>query len=210
MPSHQRSRRARSSRRLGNRQPRLARSRPSRSRDHLDRCGAGTLRSTSPTSGGRSSGRLTASSICSMPWVTPFEKTPPGWHASEKCASPRDPTRQLLAPERCAPCGCPPRESVAGWCMAPGVSATSHVIDRCSWPPLASPYDEALREAIGAVLAEVEPTGIVATGTIVRGVAHASSDLDVFVIHEAAYRRRIQRVFRGVPTEIFINPPATV
>jgi uncharacterized protein (TIGR02246 family) len=79
-----------------------------------------------------------------------------------------------------------------------------------NWPPLAPPYDEALRAAVGAVMAEVEPTGIVATGTIVRGVAHASSDLDVFVIHEAPFRRRIQRLFRGVPTEIFINPPTTV
>ena len=59
-------------------------------------------------------------------------------------------------------------------------------------------------------MTEVDPVGIIAAGTIVRGVAHASSDLDVFVIHEAPFRRRIQRLFRGVPTEIFINPAAVV
>lgn len=90
------------------------------------------------------------------------------------------------------------------------MTLTSPPLDRCVWPPLASPYAEALRDAVGLVMAEVDPVGIIAAGTIVRGAAHASSDLDLVVIHEAAFRRRIQRVFGGVPTEIFINPPDTV
>lgn len=87
---------------------------------------------------------------------------------------------------------------------------TTNVLDRCTWPPLASPYAEALREAVTFIVGEVEAVGIVATGTIVRGTPHESSDLDVFVIHDAPYRRRIQKFFHGVPTEIFINPATSV
>jgi predicted nucleotidyltransferase len=67
-----------------------------------------------------------------------------------------------------------------------------------------------LREAVAFILREVDAVGIIATGTIVRGTPHASSDLDVFVIHDAPYRRRVQRFFLGVPTEVFINPPSSV
>jgi uncharacterized protein (TIGR02246 family) len=87
---------------------------------------------------------------------------------------------------------------------------TTSLLDGCTWPPLASPYDEALREAVAFILREVDPVGIIATGTIVRGTPHESSDLDMFVIHDAPHRRRIQRFFHGVPTEIFINPATTV
>lgn len=82
---------------------------------------------------------------------------------------------------------------------------------RCSWPPLAPRYAAALREAVAFALAEVDATGIVATGTIVRGTPHASSDLDLYVVHDAPVRRRVQRYFgRAVPAEVFINPPAAV
>ena len=94
--------------------------------------------------------------------------------------------------------------------MAQSAPATPDRFDRCQWPPLPSPYAEALRDAVGEVMGVVDPVGIVATGTIVRGAPHASSDLDLFVIHEAPFRRRIQRTFRGVPAEIFINPPDMV
>jgi predicted nucleotidyltransferase len=87
---------------------------------------------------------------------------------------------------------------------------TTSVLARCTWPPLPSPYDEALRDAVAFILREVDPVGIIATGTIVRGTPHESSDLDVFVIHGAPHRRRIQRFFHGVPAEIFINPASTV
>jgi hypothetical protein len=80
----------------------------------------------------------------------------------------------------------------------------------CSWPVLTEPFASALRDAVEFILAEVDPIGIVATGTIIRGHAHASSDLDLYVVHLAPFRRRVQRFFAGVPAEIFINPPATI
>lgn len=80
-----------------------------------------------------------------------------------------------------------------------------------SWPSLAPRYATALREAVDFVENEVTATGIVATGTIVRGTPHASSDLDLYVLHDAPLRRRVQRYFgQGVPAEIFINPPTAV
>ena len=53
----------------------------------------------------------------------------------------------------------------------------------CRWPDLPAPYDAALREATADVFEVAEPIGIIATGTIIRGTAHAASDLDVYVIH---------------------------
>jgi predicted nucleotidyltransferase len=87
---------------------------------------------------------------------------------------------------------------------------TAEQLERCQWPPLAPPYADALREAVEFAMNTVDAVGIIATGTIVRGSPHASSDLDVVVIHNATFRQRIQRRFRGVPTEIFINPPAAI
>jgi hypothetical protein len=52
--------------------------------------------------------------------------------------------------------------------------------------------------------------GVIATGTIIRGEADASSDLDIYVIHTAPFRRRVQLFFHGVPAEIFINPPHAI
>lgn len=81
---------------------------------------------------------------------------------------------------------------------------------RCSWPPLSEPFATALRHAVDFIFAELEPVGVVATGTIVRGRPNRSSDLDLCVVHAAAHRRRIQRYFDGVPAEIFVNPPAAI
>jgi predicted nucleotidyltransferase len=87
----------------------------------------------------------------------------------------------------------------------------NELLAQCSWPPLPPRYATALREAVTFALAEVDATGIVATGTIVRGAPHASSDLDLYVVHDAPIRRRVQRYFgEAVPTEVFINPPAAV
>ena len=83
-------------------------------------------------------------------------------------------------------------------------------LENCSWPPLSPPYDAALREAAAFILNETDPLGIIASGTIVRGHPHASSDLDIWVVHHESYRRRVQRRFRGVPAEIFINPPQKI
>jgi hypothetical protein len=87
---------------------------------------------------------------------------------------------------------------------------TDDQLRRCRWPRLASNHDRALRAAVAYVLSETLPLGIIATGTIIRGQAHPASDLDIYVLHDAPYRRRIQRFFEGVPTEIFINPPQAV
>jgi predicted nucleotidyltransferase len=81
---------------------------------------------------------------------------------------------------------------------------------QCTWPNLAEPFASALRDAVDFIFQEFEPVGVIAAGTIVRGTAHPSSDLDLYVVHGAPYRRRVQRFFRGVPTEIFVNPPAAV
>lgn len=89
-------------------------------------------------------------------------------------------------------------------------TVTEDRLAECQWPTLATPYAEALREAVAFAMEAAEPLGIIATGTIVRGTADASSDLDVYVIHDAAHRRRVQHRFSNVPTEIFINPPSAV
>jgi hypothetical protein len=83
-------------------------------------------------------------------------------------------------------------------------------LDACRWPPLPEPYAGALRSAVAFVFAETVPLGIIATGTVIRGEAHPASDIDLYVLHDAPYRRRVQRFFQGVPTEIFINPPHAV
>ena len=75
------------------------------------------------------------------------------------------------------------------------------------WPPLNDPYDRALREAVGDILTWIpDLLGIIASGTIIRGTPHPSSDLDLYVLRRAHRRQRIQRWYHGVPAEIFINP----
>src|SRR5215471_4825490 len=77
----------------------------------------------------------------------------------------------------------------------------------CNFPKLPDKYDGALREAVSFVLERFNPIGIIAAGTIVRGTPDAASDLDVWVIHLAPVRQRLQKFFNGVPAEIFVNPP---
>jgi predicted nucleotidyltransferase len=84
------------------------------------------------------------------------------------------------------------------------------VLALCRWPQLDGVYSTALRSAVEFALAETTPLGIIATGTVIRGHAHPASDIDLYVIHDAPYRRRVQRFFHGVPAEIFINPPHAV
>ncbi len=78
------------------------------------------------------------------------------------------------------------------------------------WPDLAEPYASALRDAVAFVLDRVDPVGIVACGSVIRGTPSPNSDLDIYVVHEADWRQRIQRRFGGVPAEIFINPPTAI
>jgi hypothetical protein len=80
----------------------------------------------------------------------------------------------------------------------------------CRWPELAEPYRTALHEAIAYVFSRVTPLAIFASGTIIRGTPDATSDLDIFVLRDASERFRTQRIFNGVPAEIFVNPPARI
>ncbi|WP_437321278.1 nucleotidyltransferase domain-containing protein [Sorangium sp. So ce385] len=89
--------------------------------------------------------------------------------------------------------------------------AQADALARCLWPELSPRYASALRAAVGFVLERFEPLAIVAAGSIVRGHGDRSSDLDLFVIHGAPYKQRLQRWFgEDVPVEIFVNPPAAV
>ncbi len=96
---------------------------------------------------------------------------------------------------------------------------TADALTGCDWPPLPAPYDAALRAAVAAAFdrfdAERALLGVVATGTVVRAArggppAHAASDLDVYVVHAAPFRQRVQAWHAGVPCETFVNPPWAV
>lgn len=76
-----------------------------------------------------------------------------------------------------------------------------------TWPVLRPPYDDALEQALEYVRDRFTPIGVIAAGTVVRGVPDESSDLDLVVIHTSAYRQRVQRRFSGVPAEIFVQSP---
>jgi len=83
--------------------------------------------------------------------------------------------------------------------------------EQYAWPELPPRYDTALREAVTFIAERFPQTvAIVAAGTILRGEPSASSDLDLYVVHEAAYQQRLQRFFGGVPAEIFVNPEPQV
>jgi hypothetical protein len=70
------------------------------------------------------------------------------------------------------------------------------------------PYDRALDEVVAHVHATYAPIGILVAGSIVRGEGGPTSDLDVCVVHEAAWRLREQRRCARVPVAIFVNPAA--
>ncbi len=72
------------------------------------------------------------------------------------------------------------------------------------------PFDRAHDELVAYVRATYAPIGIVVAGSIVRGEAGPTSDLDVFVVHGEPWRLRDQRRFAGVPAELFVNPAAQV
>jgi predicted nucleotidyltransferase len=80
----------------------------------------------------------------------------------------------------------------------------------CTWPDLPERYDHALREAVAYILGRYTPVGIIAAGSILRRNPDPSSDLDIYVLHLAPFRQRLQKFFNGVPAEIFVNPPAAV
>jgi len=66
-------------------------------------------------------------------------------------------------------------------------------------------HEQALSAALKWIQDTYQPIGVVVSGSIVRGNGHANSDLDIYVIHEADYRQRVQKLFNGVPCEILVN-----
>lgn len=71
--------------------------------------------------------------------------------------------------------------------------------------PLRDQHRVALEQAIEWLPSIVEPVGIIASGSIVRGNPGPSSDLDVVILHDQSWRRRVQRWFNGTPAELFFN-----
>lgn len=87
---------------------------------------------------------------------------------------------------------------------------TIEYLTGCTFPDLDERYDTALRQAVTCILGRFDVLGIVASGTIVRGTPRENSDLDLYVIQRPAWRQRVQRLFNGVPAEIFVNPAQQV
>lgn len=70
---------------------------------------------------------------------------------------------------------------------------------------LAPVNEVALNEAVSFIESTTDAVAVIAAGTIIRGVPDKNSDLDIYVLHDAPWRCRIQRYFNGVATEIFVN-----
>ncbi|MEX1020280.1 MAG: hypothetical protein WDZ49_11500 [Litorilinea sp.] len=88
--------------------------------------------------------------------------------------------------------------------------AVLRLLRHCVWPELPIRYDRGLRVAVRFILENFAVHGVVLSGTVLEGVADARSDLDLYVIHAQPQRRRLQRWFNGIPTEIFVNPVGTI
>lgn len=73
---------------------------------------------------------------------------------------------------------------------------------------MAPHYTQALTQALTWIAAHYTPIGLVVSGSIIRGNPDKNSDFDLYVIHEQPFRQRVQKVFGGVPCEIFINTAA--
>jgi hypothetical protein len=83
------------------------------------------------------------------------------------------------------------------------------VIPDLSIPPLEPPYDQALVEALEYIFeAHDDVVAINLAGSVASGEADARSDIDLFVIIGGDKRHRDQRLFGGVPIEMFFNPEA--
>jgi hypothetical protein len=81
----------------------------------------------------------------------------------------------------------------------------------CHWPDLPEPHLSALKQAVAFVLESFDSVlGLIVCGSVSRGIFDASSDVDLYVVHAANVRQRIQKSFNGVPAEIFVNPPARI
>ena len=75
-------------------------------------------------------------------------------------------------------------------------------------PLLPARYDTALRAAMKFLFAEFAPFAVIVSGSVARGNPDPGSDLDLLVLHEQPWCRRVQQWFEGVPAEIFVNSAA--
>ena len=76
-----------------------------------------------------------------------------------------------------------------------------------STPPLEPPYDQVLVEALEYVFdTRDDVIAINLAGSVASGEADARSDIDLYIIIEGEKRHRDQRLFGGVPVEMFFNP----
>jgi predicted nucleotidyltransferase len=91
------------------------------------------------------------------------------------------------------------------------VKDVAGLLERSDYPELPDPYAGALKEALRFILERFERVaGVMVSGTILRGTPAPSSDLDISVVRLEPRRQRLQRLFEGVPVEIFVNPPAQI
>lgn len=82
--------------------------------------------------------------------------------------------------------------------------------DNQSFASMANEHRIALERTTAFIDEHYQPIGTIASGTIIRGTAHPSSDLDMVVAHLPGWRQRHQRWENGVPIEIFVNPIAEI
>jgi hypothetical protein len=74
-----------------------------------------------------------------------------------------------------------------------------------------SPVQRAALDAATAFVHDrYTPWGVLAAGTIIRGESDPHSDIDLYVLHDAPFRQRVQRRFSGIPVEIFVNTVTSV
>jgi hypothetical protein len=78
------------------------------------------------------------------------------------------------------------------------------------WPTLNERYLGALKDGVEWIIDKFHPIGVIVAGTIIRDNPDKSSDFDIFVIHNVYFRQRIQKLFKTIPFEIFVNPPCSI
>ena len=86
----------------------------------------------------------------------------------------------------------------------------NEILAKCHWPKLSDEYAASLHSAVEFILGNYTVLGIIVAGTIIRGNPDPSSDLDICVLNAQPFRQRLQKLFGGVPAEIFVNPPTWV
>lgn len=88
---------------------------------------------------------------------------------------------------------------------------TDELVAACAWPAIPERCLAALHEIVEYTFSRFSTVvGLIACGSILRGTPDPSSDFDIYGVQHAPFRQRIQKYFRKVPAEIFVNPPAAI